>query len=63
MIRVLSIAVAFLALTLMLLPLQLIGLAFDLRLQRSIPHLYYPILRIARGADSRGGLGSTASPR
>jgi lyso-ornithine lipid O-acyltransferase len=39
-----SIAVAFLALTLMLLPFQLIGLAFDLRLQWSIPHLYYPIL-------------------
>ena len=37
MIRVISIALVFIALTLALLPFQLIGIAFDLRLQRSIP--------------------------
>jgi lyso-ornithine lipid O-acyltransferase len=41
MIRVALIALAFFALTLLLLPSQLIGLAFDPRLQRSIPHLYH----------------------
>jgi lyso-ornithine lipid O-acyltransferase len=44
MIRVISIASAFVALTLVLLPLQLIGIAFDLRLQRTIPHLYHRVL-------------------
>ena len=39
MIRVISFALAFVALTLAMLPFQLIGIAFDLRLQRSIPHL------------------------
>jgi len=37
MIRVILIALAFLVLTLVLLPFQLIGIAFDLRLQRTIP--------------------------
>ena len=36
MIRVILIALAFVALTLVLLPFQLIGLLFDLRLQRAI---------------------------
>ena len=44
MIRVIAIALAFVALTLALLPFQLIGMAFDLRLQRTIPHLYHRIL-------------------
>jgi 1-acyl-sn-glycerol-3-phosphate acyltransferase len=44
MIRVVLIALAFVVLTLVLLPFQLIGIAFDLRLQRSIPHLYHRIL-------------------
>jgi 1-acyl-sn-glycerol-3-phosphate acyltransferase len=44
MIRVIAIALAFVALTLVLLPFQLIGLAFDLRLQRSVPHLYHRML-------------------
>lgn len=44
MIRVIVIALAFVVLTLLLLPFQLIGIAFDLRLQREIPHLYHRIL-------------------
>jgi 1-acyl-sn-glycerol-3-phosphate acyltransferase len=44
MIRIIFIALAFAALTLVLLPFQLIGIAFNLRLQRSIPHLYHRIL-------------------
>ena len=39
MIRVISIAFAFVAFTLALVPLQLIAMAFDLRLRRAIPHL------------------------
>src|SRR5450759_4827414 len=44
MIRIILIALAFVTLTLVLLPFQLIGLAFDLRLQRTIPHLYHRVL-------------------
>jgi 1-acyl-sn-glycerol-3-phosphate acyltransferase len=63
MIRVISIALAFVALTLMLLPLQLIGMAFDLRLQRTIPHLYHRILCALIGVRIREvGRRSTASP-
>ena len=62
MIRVALIALAFLALTLLLLPFQLIGLAFDLRLQRSIPHLYHRILCALIGVRiSEVGMRSTAS--
>jgi hypothetical protein len=39
MIRVVLIALAFFALTLVLLPFQLIGILFDLRLQRTVPNL------------------------
>src|SRR4030088_1631877 len=53
MIRVILIALAFLALTLVLLPLQLIGIAFDLRLQRTIPHLYHRILCAVVGVGIR----------
>jgi 1-acyl-sn-glycerol-3-phosphate acyltransferase len=63
MIRVILIALAFLALTLVLLPLQLIGIAFDLRLQRTIPHLYHRILCALIGVRIREvGARSTASP-
>jgi lyso-ornithine lipid O-acyltransferase len=63
MIRVISIALAFLALTLVLLPFQLIGIAFDLRLQRSIPHFYHRILCALIGVRIREvGRRSTASP-
>ena len=63
MIRVALIALAFFALTLLLLPFQLIGLLFDLRLQRSIPHLYHRILCALIGVRIREiGIRSTASP-
>src|SRR3981189_3795876 len=63
MIRVLLIALAFLALTLVLLPLQLIGIAFDLRLQRTIPHLSHRILCALIGVRIREvGTRSAASP-
>src|SRR3982075_2006020 len=63
MIRVILIALAFLALTLVLLPLQLIGIAFDLRLQRTIPHLYHRILCALIGVRIREvGALSRASP-
>src|SRR3979411_2214480 len=44
MIRVISIALALILLTRVLLPFQLIGIAFDLRLRRTIPHLYHRVL-------------------
>ncbi len=63
MIRVILIALAFLALTLVLLPFQLIGLAFDLRLQRTIPHLYHRVLCALIGVRIREvGRRSTAAP-
>src|SRR3981189_1337841 len=63
MIRVISFALAFVALTLVLLPFQLIGIAFDLPLQRSIPHLYHRILCALIGVRIREvGRRSTASP-
>ena len=63
MIRVFLIALAFVALTLALLPFQLIGMAFDLRLQRSIPHLYHRILCALIGVRIREvGTRSTANP-
>jgi 1-acyl-sn-glycerol-3-phosphate acyltransferase len=63
MIRVVLIALTFLLLTLVLLPFQLIGLAFDLRLQRTIPHLYHRVLCALIGVRIREiGMRSTASP-
>lgn len=63
MIRVVSIALAFLALTLVLLPFQLIGLLFDLRLQRTIPHLYHRVLCALIVVRIRQlGVRSAASP-
>jgi lyso-ornithine lipid O-acyltransferase len=63
MIRAVLIALAFLVLTLVLLPLQLIGLAFDLRLQRTIPPLYHRILCALIGVRVREvGQRSAASP-
>jgi len=63
MIRVIFIALAFLLLTLVLLPFQLIGIAFNLRLQRSIPHLYHRVLCTLIGVRiSEVGRRSTASP-
>jgi lyso-ornithine lipid O-acyltransferase len=63
MIRVVLIALTFLVLTLVLLPFQLIGLAFDLRLQRTIPHLYHRVLCALIGVRIREiGMRSTASP-
>jgi 1-acyl-sn-glycerol-3-phosphate acyltransferase len=63
MIRAIAIVLAFLALTLVLLPFQLIGIAFDLRLQRSIPHFYHRILCALIGVRIREvGRRSTASP-
>lgn len=63
MIRVIFIALAFLALTLVLLPFQLIGMVFDGRLQRRIPHLYHRILCALIGVRIREvGRRSQASP-
>jgi 1-acyl-sn-glycerol-3-phosphate acyltransferase len=63
MIRVILIALAFVALTLVLLPFQLIGLAFDLRLQRTISHWYHRVLCALVGVRIREvGRRSTASP-
>ncbi len=44
MIRFILIVLALVVLTLVLLPFQLIGIAFKLRLQRTIPHLYHRAL-------------------
>lgn len=63
MIRVVSIALALLALTLALLPLHLIALAFELRLQRTIPRLYHRVLCALIGVRiCEIGRRSTASP-
>jgi 1-acyl-sn-glycerol-3-phosphate acyltransferase len=63
MIRIILIALAFVALTLALLPFQLIGLAFDLRLQRTIPHLYHRALCALIGVRIREvGRRSRANP-
>jgi 1-acyl-sn-glycerol-3-phosphate acyltransferase len=44
MIRFIFILLALVVLTLVLLPFQLIGIAFDMQLQRTIPHLYHRAL-------------------
>jgi 1-acyl-sn-glycerol-3-phosphate acyltransferase len=65
MIRAVLILVAFFTLTLLLAPLQLIALAFDLRLQRTIPHLCHRVLcaligvrirQVGRRSDARPAL-------
>jgi 1-acyl-sn-glycerol-3-phosphate acyltransferase len=61
--RIVLIALALVALTLLLLPFQLIGIAFDLRLQRSIPHLYHRALCALIGVRIREvGRRSDANP-
>src|ERR1700732_2133350 len=63
MIRIVPIVSPLVALTLVLLPFQLIGIAFDLRLQRTIPHLYHRILCVLIGIRiSEVGRRSTATP-
>lgn len=63
MIRVILVLLAFLALTLVVLPFQLIGLAFSRRLQRTIPQLYHRILcRLFGVRISEIGRRSTAAP-
>jgi len=63
MIRVVLFGFAFLALTLVLLPFQLIAILFGLRLQRSLPHFYHRILCALIGVRIREvGTRSTASP-
>jgi 1-acyl-sn-glycerol-3-phosphate acyltransferase len=63
MIRVISIALALILLTLVLLPFQLIGIAFDLRLRRTIPHLYHRVLCALIGVRiCEVGRRSSASP-
>ena len=63
MIRVISIALALILLTLVLLPFQLIGIAFDLRLRRTIPHLYHSVLCALIGVRiCEVGRRSSASP-
>jgi 1-acyl-sn-glycerol-3-phosphate acyltransferase len=63
MIRATLIVLAFIVLTLVLPPFQLIGIAFDLRMQRSIPHFYHRILCALIGVRIREvGQRSTASP-
>ncbi|NVN87912.1 MAG: 1-acyl-sn-glycerol-3-phosphate acyltransferase [Rhodopseudomonas sp.] len=53
MIRLTLLIAALLILTLVLLPLQLICMAFDLRLQRTIPHLYHRALCLLIGVRIR----------
>ena len=63
MIRVFFVALAFVVLTLVLLPFQLIGIAFGLPLQRGIPHLYHRILCALIGVRIREiGKRSTDTP-
>src|ERR1700736_45783 len=63
MIRVILVLPALLALTLVVLPFQLTGLAFGGRLQRSIPRLYHRILcRLIGIRISEVGRRSTAAP-
>jgi 1-acyl-sn-glycerol-3-phosphate acyltransferase len=63
MIRVTAILLAFVALTLVLLPFQLVGIAFGLRLQRTLPHWYHRMLCALIGVRIREvGVRSAASP-
>jgi 1-acyl-sn-glycerol-3-phosphate acyltransferase len=63
MIRAVSILLAFVALTLLLLPFQLAAIALGLRLQRSLPHWYHRILCALIGVRIRQvGVRSADSP-
>jgi 1-acyl-sn-glycerol-3-phosphate acyltransferase len=63
MIRVILFALAFFALTLALLPFQLAGMAFGLRMQQTIPHLYHRALCALIGVRIREvGQRSAMSP-
>ena len=63
MIRIVLIVLAIVAVTLVLLPFQLIGITFNLWLQRTIPHLYHRILCALIGIRiSEVGRRSTATP-
>lgn len=63
MIRIILIALVFVVMTLVLLPFQLIGIAFDLRMQRSLPRLYHRILCALIGVRIREiGRRSSAHP-
>lgn len=53
MIRIAFVITAFALLTIALLPFQLIGLAFDLPLQRTIPHLYHRAICALAGVRIR----------
>ena len=63
MIRAIAILLAFAALTLVLLPFQLLGIAFDLRPQPTIPHWCHRILCALIGVRIREvGVRSSARP-
>jgi 1-acyl-sn-glycerol-3-phosphate acyltransferase len=63
MIRFVAVLFAIAVLTLLLLPLQLIGMAFDLRLQRVIPHLYHrAFCRLVGVRIRQVGVRTNASP-
>jgi 1-acyl-sn-glycerol-3-phosphate acyltransferase len=63
MIRAIFFALAFFVLTLVLMPFQLVVLVFNLRLQRTIPHLYHRILCALIGVRNHEvGARSTTSP-
>jgi 1-acyl-sn-glycerol-3-phosphate acyltransferase len=63
MIRFLLILLALVVLTLVLLPFQLIGIGFDMRMQRTIPHLYHRALCALIGVRIREvGQRSAQSP-
>lgn len=63
MIRVVVILLILVPLTLVLLPFQLIGIIFNTRLQRTIPHIYHRILCAVIGIRIREvGQRSTDSP-
>src|SRR6202035_5756002 len=53
MIRLIFPVIAIIALTLVLLPFQLIGIAFGLRLQRRIPQLYHRAFCVLAGVRIR----------
>lgn len=63
MIRAFLVLISFVTLTLLLLPFQLIGIAFKLPLQRGVPYLYHRILCALIGIRVREiGKRSTDSP-
>src|SRR4051794_6095492 len=63
MIRFAVVLFAIAMLTLLLLPLQLIGMMFGFRLQRAIPHLYHrAFCRLAGVRIREVGVRTTATP-